>query len=102
MVPAEAEDQDEDAADEADEGDGFAWLKELFASSDAPEDEAEDEAEAAAEFMAERVVLTLGLVDDLSAEVTEGLELGDEVVVLGQSHLRDGARIRTAEEPGEG
>lgn len=46
-------------------------------------------------FIAERVVVTVGLTDTVWAEIDEGLELGDSVVVIGQSNLRDGAPIRT-------
>lgn len=44
--------------------------------------------------VAERVAVNLGLVDDNFAEILEGVELGDQLIVVGQSHLRDGARVR--------
>jgi len=48
--------------------------------------------------VAERRVVSLGLVDDDWAEVQEGVDPGDSVVTVGQSHLRDGARIRAQEQ----
>ncbi|TVQ88794.1 MAG: efflux RND transporter periplasmic adaptor subunit [Deltaproteobacteria bacterium] len=45
-------------------------------------------------YVAERVRIELGLVDDDHAEIVRGIQPGDEVIVLGQSALRDGARVR--------
>ena len=45
------------------------------------------------------VELEIGYVDEDLVEVTSGLEIGDEVVVLGNTGLRDGARVRFTEDP---
>lgn len=65
-----------EAADEGDGGDG------------------EDEADDGPKLVAERHVVKLGLVDDELGEIQSGVDEGDEVVTVGQSHLRDGARVR--------
>ncbi|MCA9566195.1 MAG: efflux RND transporter periplasmic adaptor subunit [Myxococcales bacterium] len=46
--------------------------------------------------VAKRRSLTVGLMDDTNVEVLAGVERGDQVVVVGQSNLKEGARIRTA------
>ncbi len=58
-----------------------------------PEDEGDEE--EAPGWIAERVRLSVGLVDDEGVEILDGLSPGDRVVVVGQSNLREGARIRT-------
>ena len=45
------------------------------------------------------VELELGYVDEDLVEVKSGLEIGDEVVVLGNTGLRDGSRVRFSEDP---
>jgi membrane fusion protein (multidrug efflux system) len=45
-------------------------------------------------FVAERVRIQLGLVDDGFAEIVEGVAPGDRIVVLGQSALKDGSRVK--------
>ena len=44
--------------------------------------------------VARRTPVGLGLVDERSAEILSGIEAGADVIVLGQAHLRDGARVR--------
>ena len=51
-------------------------------------------------FVAARKLLEIGLLDDEGAEVLSGVALGDEVIVIGQSNLKDGARVRAAEDAG--
>ena len=46
-------------------------------------------------YEAERVSIETGLIDATWAEITTGIDAGDQVVVIGQSNLRDGAPIRT-------
>jgi membrane fusion protein, multidrug efflux system len=46
-------------------------------------------------FVAERVRVDIGLADDAWIEIRSGIAPGDQVVVLGQSALKDGARVRT-------
>ena len=59
------------------------------------EDADSDTEDTGPKFIAERVVITVGLMDNTWAEITEGMALDDEVVVVGQSNLRDSAPIRT-------
>jgi membrane fusion protein (multidrug efflux system) len=59
------------------------------------EDADSDTQDTGPKFVAERVAITVGLMDNIWAEITEGIELDDEVVVVGQSNLRDNAPIRT-------
>lgn len=53
------------------------------------------------EFVAKRVEPKVGIVDGDTAEILSGLAVGDPLVVLGQSALRDGAPIETPEKHGE-
>ena len=43
---------------------------------------------------ARKVDLAIGLLNDVEAEVLEGLDAGDEVVLAPDSDLHDGARVR--------
>lgn len=45
-------------------------------------------------WIARKVALELGLVDATHAEVTEGVAIGEAILVAGHRNLRDGARIR--------
>lgn len=87
----------------------------VYRMIDAPEDEDTGDADAepvadedtdgdteGPQFVAERVVVELGLVDEISAEILTGIETGDPIVTVGQTNLRDGAPIRavTDEENG--
>ena len=49
--------------------------------------------------IARTVAVELGFVDPTTAEIVSGLSMGDEVVVLGNAGLRDGARVRFATDP---
>ncbi len=86
---------EDDAEGEGDEG-GSWWP---FGGDEDEDAEGEGEAEEpeGPKLVAERRVVTLGLVDDDWAEVKEGVEPNDTVVTVGQSHLRDGARVRPQE-----
>lgn len=44
--------------------------------------------------MAKRTLVELGLLDDDHAQITKGLDEGDEVIVIGQATLKDGAYVR--------
>lgn len=97
-------DAPEPEADEADEADGADdaasggwWPFGGGGAEIAADDEAEDEAPEGPQLVAERHVVELGLVDDLHGEIASGVDEGDEVVTVGQSHLRDGARVRPTE-----
>ncbi len=59
------------------------------------EDADSDTEDPGPKFIAERVVITIGLMDNNWAEITEGIDLDDEVVSIGQSNLRDSAPVRT-------
>jgi membrane fusion protein (multidrug efflux system) len=91
--PEGAEDEDEKSEWGDDDGEGwYARIAAMFADED--EDEDEDEDDDPDRHVAERVAVKLGLVDDHFAEVLQGVEEGDQLIVVGQSHLRDGARVR--------
>ena len=101
--PKEGDDDGEgdDKGDKKGEGkaDDAGWFAKLFGGGES-EDDAEGEGDEASEeppqaYVSERVRLKLGLVDDTLAEVTEGVEIGDQVVVVGQANLRDGAAVKT-------
>ena len=72
------------------------------------DDEADEETEDTPKYegpklVATRVTLELGLMDERRAEVLEGLAIDDEIIVIGHSNLRDGARVRhPREEDAEG
>lgn len=53
-----------------------------------------------AEPTVERADVTLGLRQDETQEITAGLEVGAEVVLVGQSRLREGATVRVANDGG--
>jgi membrane fusion protein (multidrug efflux system) len=74
---------------------GFWWFWADDEKTD-PEETEEEEAEWP-KMAAERVAVELGLMDDQLAEVITGVELGESIVVIGQSNLMDGALIRTPE-----
>lgn len=78
---------------------GWGWLSGSSGAVDPDPDTDLEEAPAPSPYVAERVRVQVGLIDERNAELTEGIAPGDEVVVLGQSALKDGARIRVAEEP---
>lgn len=48
-------------------------------------------------FVSQRVAVDLGLVDSRYAEIKSGIAAGDQIVVVGQSNLKDGAPIKTPE-----
>jgi RND family efflux transporter MFP subunit len=49
--------------------------------------------------VARKVPVELGLSDEDTTEILSGLNPGDEVVVVGQANLRDGARVRFEADP---
>lgn len=49
--------------------------------------------------VARRVSVELGFIDDEHAEIISGVSLEETVVVVGQSNLRDGARVRLPGDP---
>lgn len=81
------------------------WLTDLFGGGDdeKAEDDGDSEEEAAEDVghVARRTPVDLGLLDNEVAEITSGLDEGDQVIVVGQSHLRDGAKVRDVNEPAD-
>ena len=71
------------------------------AADEATDEEAPDEEEGP-RLVAERRLVNVLLADEEWAEVERGVQVGDRVVVVGQSHLRDGGRVRVAEPEPEG
>ncbi|MEZ4321547.1 MAG: efflux RND transporter periplasmic adaptor subunit [Myxococcota bacterium] len=49
-------------------------------------------------FVASRKPLEIGLLDDDGVEVLSGVASGDAVITVGQSNLKDGARVRAVED----
>jgi membrane fusion protein (multidrug efflux system) len=92
MIP-KPEEEDEESEDGSKEevAFNFSWP---WARAAEDTDEGEEE-EPESEWVAERVVVGVGLVDALSVEVLDGVEQGDDVVVVGQSNLKDGAAVLT-------
>lgn len=89
------EDEDEEVAKKEDPkpSGGFSFS---FGGSDEDEHEGEEQ-EPPSPYVAERVPVDVGLVDEVHAEIVEGIRVGDKVVVVGQSNLKDGAPIKTPE-----
>jgi len=80
---------------EPDEGGGFF----SFGGGDEPatkDDEKPDEVEPPTHTAVRRPV-ELGLVDEVSVQITSGLDEGDPIITLGHTHLRDGAKVRVVE-----
>ena len=94
--PDPEEDEDEEGEGEDDEP-GF--LAQFFDEGEEA-DEAEEEDPVPGPYrVARKVSVTLGYEDDDYAEITEGLELGDDVVTVGQANLRDEGRVRLESDP---
>ena len=96
-APEPEEGEEQEAEDEA-QG-GFAWWPFGGEATADEAEEAEEEEEEGDKLVASRTLVDLGLVDDDFVEIVEGLAAGEQVITVGQSHLRDGARIRVAAEP---
>jgi membrane fusion protein (multidrug efflux system) len=62
---------------------------------DKDDDEEKEPPAPPSPYVAERIAVQMGLVDDVHAEIVEGIEVGDRVIVVGQSNLKDGAPIKT-------
>jgi membrane fusion protein (multidrug efflux system) len=93
----------EDAAAEDDAAEDGGFFAELFGG----QDEASEEAEAADEDdgvdipqrVAVRKSLSVGFIDIERVEVTEGLSETDQVIVVGNTNLREGAPVRLPGDP---
>jgi len=92
MIPEEADlDADSDAKGKPEMP---GWLARWVAD---PEPEADAEADGLPRHEADRAPVRVGLVHGDVAEILEGVDVGDVVVVVGQSNLKDGALVRTPE-----
>jgi membrane fusion protein (multidrug efflux system) len=89
---------DNDAGEDGDAAEGEAWWAGLFGGSGDAED-AEEKEDPADVFVARRRPVEIGLGDDDVSEILSGVEVGDRVVTVGQSHLRDGVRLRDVLDP---
>ena len=94
--PEEDEDEDEEGEGEDDEP-GF--LARFFDDGEEADEEEEEDPVPGPYRVARKVSVTLGYEDDDYAEITEGLELGDEVVTVGKANLRDEGRVRLESDP---
>jgi len=92
MAPKPEEEAEEEAdAKKKEVAFHFSWPW-ARAAEDTDQEEGK---ELESDWVAERVVVGVGLVDAQSVEVLEGVGPGDEVVVVGQSNLKDGAAVLT-------
>lgn len=97
MIDApEPEEPPEDDAPAADENAGGMSFSFGGAPGDAAKDEEKEKAPPSP-YVAERVPVEVGLVDDRFAELEEGAAVGDDIIVVGQSALKDGAPVKTPE-----
>ncbi len=106
MIERPEEEEDEALVDaEEGEGEGKLFgleLGKLFGKeAKAEEGEDEEAEEALYDLVSERIPVELGLVDDAHAEILGGLLPGDQVIVVGQTNLRDGAPVLTPEQKAE-
>lgn len=108
-APPEEEEAEEGEGAEVEEAKeeagGGGFLARVFGGGEAeaePEPEAEEPKKPEVEIprrVAERHALEVGFMDPERVEVTEGLEAGEPVVVVGNANLRDGAAVRLPEDP---
>ena len=100
----EYENQEEEDTNDVTEEKG--WFTSLFSSSEEDEnqeekneeDEKQDlakEDEEILSYIAQKTEIELGYIDTKVAEVLSGLEVGDEIVTIGNTNLRQGTPIRT-------
>ena len=94
--PPEPEEDDEEGEGEDDEP-GF--MAQFFGGDDEADEEEDEDPVPGPYRVARKVGVELGYEDAEHAEVTEGLELGDEVVTVGQANLRDEGRVRFESDP---
>jgi len=91
MAPAPDKKPEAEESGDAEKG---GWLARLFSGKTRAGDaKKKDDAEAGPKFVAQRRLLDVGLVDSDWVEIDGGLSPGDEVVVVGQSNLKDGAEV---------
>jgi membrane fusion protein (multidrug efflux system) len=85
MVEAPPEEEPETTDDEA--TDDAETTDDAEATDEAPED-------TGPRWIAERRFVELGLTDVALAQIVKGVEMGERVVTIGHTSLREGARIR--------
>ena len=73
-----------------------SWWASLFGGDEEAEEEEEDPADV---YVARRRPVEVGLADDELSEIIKGVEVGERVVTVGQSPLRDGVRLRDVLDP---
>ena len=95
MIVAPEPDEDEKTEEGKDEA-SSSWFSWDWAQQ---EDATDDEPEERPTHVAQRAPLELGLVDNDFAEIVSGLEEGDDVIVVGQSNLKDSAPVRLQTKP---
>ena len=97
MVPEPPPEEDTDA-EEADEATTSWFAAFTGGSGDKEEDtDAEGEAEDEEKWIAQRSPIERGVTDTEFVQILSGVEVGDAIIVVGQSNLRDGTRVRTPE-----
>ena len=97
MIAEPPADPDTDVEeDEPDEGRG-GWMGPFWEQeAEVREERDEEEDDDGPRMIAERVRVELGLQDPRFIEISEGLQEGDQLIVVGQANLQDGGRVRTA------
>jgi membrane fusion protein (multidrug efflux system) len=106
LAEPDPEEEDEEEVDSDKEDDGPGFFARLFGGdedSDKDDDKDDDEDEGnTPERIVKRVDIETGFVELQRAEVSSGLELGDQVVTVGHETLRDGASVRLVGDEKEG
>jgi membrane fusion protein (multidrug efflux system) len=95
MIDKPPEEEDEKKEDDASK-EKSSWFS-FGKPPSAEKDKDDTEEDKKPQKVAERVSVELGLMDDKLAQILSGVEEGDVILVIGQSSLRDGARIQTPE-----
>lgn len=93
MIPAPPPEADTDSPEVAEAASPASWWP--FGAADA-EAKPKEEVDTTPKFVAERAPVKIGLVDADQAEILEGITAGDQLIVVGQTNLRDGAPVITA------
>jgi membrane fusion protein (multidrug efflux system) len=95
--PKEEEPKEDEKKEGEEEKKGFSFS---FGGEGGEGAEEEKEVELPGPYrVARKVPVELGLSDEDTTEIVSGLNPGDEVVVVGQANLRDGARVRFEADP---
>ena len=65
------------------------------------DDEEGGDEEEPTPYVAVRTPVELGLLDNDQAQILKGVDVGEQVITVGQSHIRDGAKVREAKPKAE-